>query len=531
MPDHREIHQFGWRMLATIVVGSALVWLSDMAEQVGLVNGLTESVLKSVFWGGAMGVLIYFGRRAELPLQAMIALVLCVVFTLGEFALSLMEDTLPNETLLVGRHGELHETARKTISAGWACSVGFLFYALLRSHGEQTRALSATVANLEHEVQRRMDSERAAQESERQLRLVTDGMPAHVAYVDADKHIQFVNKPYQQFKGLPLEAIVERSLCEVIGEDRYQAIEPHIERVLAGEPVTFEWTHHYPRHGKQTFTSSFIPDRDASGKVVGYYAVTIDVTQLRASEEQLQQLRDELVHAGRLSTMGEMAVGIAHELNQPLAAIASYCFACRQLLEQTDPGDEQLRRLLEKLEEQALRAGRIIRHVRVMTRKSATQRVAADVNRLVRDVVELMEAELRQQQIQLVLRLGDELPGVVVDVVQIQQVLLNLVQNAVDAMRHTEPSRRQLEVSTFLRGDDRVEVVVSDSGCGVSAEQERQLFAPFFTTKSNGTGMGLAISRSIVETHDGRIWVKRNRGGGVAICFTLALRNESCVAG
>jgi hypothetical protein len=98
-------------------------------------------------------------------------------------------------------------------------------------------------------------------------------------------------------------------------------------------------------------------------------------------------------------------------------------------------------------------------------------------------------------------------------------------------MRHTEASRRQLEISTFLRGDDRVEVVVSDSGCGVSAEQERQLFAPFFTTKSNGTGMGLAISRSIVETHDGRIWVKRNHGGGVAMCFTLALRNESCVAG
>jgi len=531
MPEHREIQQFGSRMLATIVVGAALVWLSDMAEQLGLVNGLAESVFKSLFWGGAMGVLIYFGRRAEFPLQAMIALALCVTFTLGDYALSILEDTLPNETLLVGRHGALHEVARKTISAGWACSVAFLFYALLRSHGEQTRALSATVANLEHEVQQRILSQNAAQESERQLRLVTDSIPAHVAYVDADKRIQFVNKPYQQFKGLPLEAIVGCSLREVIGEDRYQAIEPHIERVLAGEPVTFEWTYDYPRHGKQTFTSSFIPDRDASGKVVGYYAVTIDVTQLRASEEQLQQLRDELVHAGRLSAMGEMAVGIAHELNQPLAAIASYCFACRQLLEQTDPGDEELRRLLEKLEEQALRAGKIVRHVRAMTRKSSTQRVAADVNGLVRDVVELMEAELRQHQIQLVFRLGDELPCAAVDVVQIQQVLLNLVQNAIDAMRDTEASHRRLEICTFLRGDDRVEVVVSDSGCGVSAEQERRLFATFFTTKSNGTGMGLAISRSIVETHDGRIWVKRNCGGGVAMCFTLALRNESCVAG
>lgn len=516
-------------MLPTILVGLVLVWLCEAAEQFGLISELTHSALKALFWSAAMGALLYIGRRSQLPRGAMIALVCFAAFSLGDYALSLLEDIVPNQVPLIGRHGVLRNLTGKSLGAGWGGSIAFLFYALLRSYSGQTQALSATVARLQHEVEQRERSQHAAQESERQLRLVTDSIPAYVAYIDVGQKIRFLNKRNQEFKGLPQEEIVGRPLREVIGDARYEAIKPYIDVVLSGKAVTFEKSHDYPRHGARTVTSSFIPDVDEAGRVLGYYSVTIDVTELRASERQLRQLRDELLHAGRLSTMGEMAVGIAHELNQPLAAISTYCFAGRAVLQRSETPNEELQAILSKLEEQALRAGRIIERLRAMTRKTTSPRAAADVNRLVRDVVELTEAELRQQQIELVLNLGAQLPPVVVDVVQIQQVLLNLVQNAVDAMREAPPSRRRLEIETLVSGDACVEVVVRDSGCGISEEQERRLFSPFFTTKSNGTGMGLAISRSIVETHDGRIWVKRNAGQGVAVGFTLALGDEACL--
>jgi PAS domain S-box-containing protein len=451
-----------------------------------------------------------------------LALVCFAVFSVSDLGLSLIRDLpIPDDLPLLGRHGLLQDVTRKALGAGWACSLAFIFYLLIRLLADQAATLRRTIAELEHGA-------RVARDSERQLRLVTDNIPAYIAYIDAHERIRFVNKRNQEFKGLPLEEIVGQPLREIVGATRYASIKPHVDTVLSGQAVTFERTHDYEQHGTRTITCSFIPDLDDAGEVVGYYSVTIDVTDLRGSERQLQRFREELVHAGRLSTMGEMAAGMAHELNQPLAAIASYCFVARQTLERRGEDDDALISLLGKLEEQALRAGRIIERLRALTRKTASQRVEVGINRLIREVVELAESELRQQEIQLHLDLDENLPEVLVDVVQIQQVLLNLVQNAIDAMLETERSRRRLEIRAYRSECNRVEVVVSDTGQGVSSEEETQLFTPFYTTKSNGTGMGLAISRSIIETHDGRIWLKRNAERGVAVCFTLAVGSEAC---
>lgn len=518
-------------MLAAMLAGCVLIFLTDTAEQLGLVSELAHDVVKTATWSVIVGILLWMGYRSALPLGMIIALLSFAVFSVGAFALSLVRDLpIPRDLPLLGRGAPMHDVTTKFFSTGWAISLAYLFYRLICMLAEQTRALAGSITRLEHEIAERENIARLAQESERKLRLVTDRIPAYIAYIDAQQRIRFVNKQDPEFDGLPQEQIVGRSVHEVIGEKRYASVKPHVDAVLGGRAVTFEKTLDNGREGTRTITSSFIPDVEGDGNVAGYYAVTIDVTELRQSEKQLQQFREELVHAGRLSTVGEMAAGMAHELNQPLSAISTYCFAARRSLRHGGENGQDISGLLSKLEDQALRAGRIIERLRALTRKTPSERVEVDINRLVRDVLELTDSELRQHEIRLSVRLDEQLPPVFVDAVQIQQVLLNLIQNAIDAMRDVRQSQRRLEISTFLCSDDRVEVMVRDSGCGISADEERRLFTPFFTTKSKGTGMGLAISRSIIETHEGRIWLKRNMDRGAAFCFTLAVGNPSCPA-
>jgi len=231
------------------------------------------------------------------------------------------------------------------------------------------------------------------------------------------------------------------------------------------------------------------------------------------------------VHVCRLSTMGEMATGLAHELNQPLSAIANYASGCNRRL-QAGIGDTQaLLGALNQIASQAERAGEIIRRLRNLVGRQAPVRGRVDLNELVREVCGFVEFEARKTGVVIEFDLSRRALPVEVDLVQIEQVLLNLIRNALDALQESAPERRRLVIRTRAEGRHEVHVSVQDSGDGIAPEAADRLFDPFYTTKATGMGMGLPISRTIIDDHGGRIWVSSEPGRGTT--FHVVLPNQA----
>ena len=248
-----------------------------------------------------------------------------------------------------------------------------------------------------------------------------------------------------------------------------------------------------------------------------------DVTDRRHAEDLARQLQERLTHFARLSTMGEMAAGLAHEINQPLAAIATYSQACQRMLAlpQHDPAD--VLAALTQINAQALRAGEVIRRLRNFVKNREVKREPVDCTRLLEDLRTLAETDARLHNIRLRIDSESALPTVYADPIQLQQVILNLVRNAIDAMLDVPGDRREVVLSTRETGDGEVEITVADRGTGLAPDATEHLFNPFFTTKAGGTGLGLAISRSIVRAHGGRLWHTPNAGSGARFHFTLPI--------
>jgi C4-dicarboxylate-specific signal transduction histidine kinase len=224
----------------------------------------------------------------------------------------------------------------------------------------------------------------------------------------------------------------------------------------------------------------------------------------------------------RLSTMGEMAAGIAHEINQPLAAISTYAQGCKRMLDNGLTDARELSEPLEKIATQALRAGEVIRRLRGFIKKSASELELVDINDMVADVVQLAEVDARKHGIAVHLHLADNLPEVRVDPVQLQQVLLNLIRNALEAMEESPRNLARVDVHTALDDNGHVGIRVVDAGPGLSEDALRRVFDPFFTTKATGMGMGLSISHSIIAAHGGQLAV-RNNENGIGATFTVTL--------
>ncbi|MFZ0694966.1 MAG: ATP-binding protein, partial [Alphaproteobacteria bacterium] len=245
-----------------------------------------------------------------------------------------------------------------------------------------------------------------------------------------------------------------------------------------------------------------------------------DVTERQQTQARLQELQSELVHISRLTAMGEMASALAHELNQPLSAIANYMKGSRRLLENS-PGENAtlLRDAMDKAAAQALRAGEIIRRLRDFVARGESERRVEDVKKLIEEASALALVGAKDKGVRVQFQFDPRIEFVLADKVQIQQVLLNLMRNAIEAME--ESNKRELIVSTALTSEDLVAISVSDTGTGISPEISAQLFQPFVTTKRHGMGVGLSISRTIIEAHGGSIVPLPNPDGGTVFCFTL----------
>lgn len=257
-----------------------------------------------------------------------------------------------------------------------------------------------------------------------------------------------------------------------------------------------------------------------------FVGIVRDTTERKRSDEEIHQTREKLAQFGRLSTLGEMAAGLAHELNQPLTAIATYTQACQRLIESGQSDDDEILATLKKCHSQAQRAGEVIRRLRQFVKKRELGREAISCDEIIHELSALADVDARNNGISLTIDIASGLPNIMVDAVQIQQVILNLIRNGIDAMVDKEHDCAEITVAVENFENDQIRFSVTDHGSGISKTAEENIFQPFFTTKSSGMGLGLSISRSIIETHGGVLGFTKNPSGGTTFYFTLPAISE-----
>lgn len=340
---------------------------------------------------------------------------------------------------------------------------------------------------------------------------VVDNVPVLIAYVDTERCYRFNNMAYQRFFGLSPRQLFGKTLREVLGEASYQEMLPFIDRALAGETVVLERRLSYARAGEHDVVISYLPDIWPGGQVKGFYVLVSDVTPIRESERRERQRLLELAHVSRLASLGEMASQIAHEVNQPLAAIAMYSTACLRVGRKPEDADK-VHSWLEAINAQASRASEVVRHLRRFVRKGDIQAEPVDLNQVVQEIAALMRAEVDRHEIALDVEPAAGMPLLAAEMILVDQVLFNLVRNALEALSGRGGEGRIVLRTGFDEHQAWVEVV--DNGPGVNPCLGDTIFEPFKTDKEGGLGMGLAISRSIVQAHGGTLGYVDNPGGG-----------------
>jgi two-component system sensor kinase FixL len=289
----------------------------------------------------------------------------------------------------------------------------------------------------------------------------------------------------------------------------------------SGRPLTCEYPILCRGGGERLVAWRCVVLRDPQDGVTGVLCSGDDITDGRRAELEARESRERLTHVSRLATMGEMASGISHELNQPLAAIANYASAATRLLASGSQDQGDVLEALRQISSQALRAGEIIRRLRSLARHSVTERQLSDVNEVIEELKTLTRADARAHDVPVRFDLAPGLPPVSIDRIQIQQVLLNLLRNSIDALEDTPADQRDVVIRSGADAAGDLTVTVADTGPGVPANVRERLFMPFVTSKASGTGLGLAISKTIVEAHGGRLEYRPVEGQGAAFVVTL----------
>jgi PAS domain S-box-containing protein len=408
--------------------------------------------------------------------------------------------------------------------------------ALSQARAELERRVEERTAELRHaneqlrqQIAEREQAEKAQRQSEHQIHLIADALPVLISYVDKEQRYRFNNKAHEDWFGRPHSEVWGEHVKQTLGEDTYIKLRPNIETALAGQVMDFEVDIPNPQGSVRYFHIVFVPDKDEQDEIRGFYALSQDITDRKQAEDQERQRMLQLAHASRLSTTGQMATEIAHEINQPLTAIATYSDTCLRMLSSGNGELSEVTNALKHVATQAERAGEVVRQLRSFARKDDSHRSTVDINDLIQEVVPLVEVEAHWYHVDVRLQLADHLPPVLANRVLIQQVVLNFVRNAIDAMSETNEKSRQLTIVSAVNrseGTETVEVSVQDTGPGLPADYMDQVFDPFYTTKTEGVGMGLSISESIVKAHGGRLWVSDNSHDGCTFTFALPVAKE-----
>ncbi|MGY4327218.1 two-component system sensor kinase FixL [Bradyrhizobium sp. LB7.2] len=396
---------------------------------------------------------------------------------------------------------------------------------LIRDDGGAARHLSGILLDVNEEKQ----VEEALRTRETHLQSILQTIPDAMIVIDGHGIIQLFSTAAERLFGwLEHEAIGQNVRILMPEPDRsrhdnYIARfrtngDPHI--IGIGRIVTGK------RRDGTTFPMHLAIGEMRSGAEPYFTGFIRDLTEHQQTQARLQELQSELVHVSRLTAMGEMASALAHELNQPLAAISNYMKGSRRLLAGcTDPNTPKIESAMDRAAEQALRAGQIIRRLREFVSRGESEKRVESLSKLIEEAGALGLAGAREQNVQLRFNLDPDADLVLADRVQTQQVLVNLFRNALEAM--AQSPRRELVVANSRIADDVIEVEVSDTGSGFQGDVISNLFQTFFTTKETGMGVGLSISRSIIEAHGGRMWAESNASGGATFRFTLPAADET----
>jgi two-component system, LuxR family, sensor kinase FixL len=342
--------------------------------------------------------------------------------------------------------------------------------------------------------------------------------------LDAKGRVQLVNPLGCEALGLIEADMLDRQWSEVLfAPTDHTRAQAELDKALASPGRTPHACELPVRTaaGQRHFSWRLLSLRDEAGSVTAILCSGEDISERRSREEEARRSTDRLIHVSRLATMGEMAAGIAHELNQPLTAIANYARACERFMDLPEPDLAEIRDASHEIAGEAMRAGEIIRRLRQLVRKEDSERKPSDLNAIVEELQILTQADARAHDTRLSFELEPDLPTVVVDRVQITQVLLNLVRNALEALSGESAGKRQITLSTRRAGHGDVEVSVCDNGPGVDPRILDRLFDPFSTTKANGTGLGLPMSRTIIQSHGGTVTHVPAQARGA--CFRITL--------
>ena len=401
------------------------------------------------------------------------------------------------------------------VALGGALTVALIGFAVMLL---RLREAEQRVRDKEAEQQGVLDR---LQENEYRLRTIIESEPECVKLQAADGTVLEINPAGLRLldAGRP-EDIIGKKIYDVVAQEYKEIYRENMRRVFEGEAVVYEFKSVTLKGRPAWMETHAVPLRDARGTVYALLGITRDITEHKWAEEQGRRHQTELARVARLSTMGEMATGLAHELNQPLSAIANFARGCIRRLRSGDVAPADLIEPLEEVCEQAERAGEIMRHVRDFVRKSEPRMTAVDINQVVRSVIKFTELEARQHETIVTLHLAPQQPRVWADSIMVEQVICNLVRNAMEAMAESRSLRREVMIRTVPQGEDAIEIEVIDTGPGIDGAVIDQVFDQFFTTKPEGVGMGLSISRSIVESHGGSIRAE-SRAGGATFRFTL----------
>ena len=388
---------------------------------------------------------------------------------------------------------------------------------------ERTQALQTANDRLATEIAERQRVYEALRASERLLADTVDHSSAIVALKGVDGRYLLVNREFERLFGHPRLAVVgqrDEDLFPAALAARLQARDGEV--LAGGAPISFEHDLPVGDDGWRSYVCVKFSLRGAAGTPYGVGSMSTDITAVKQLQETLRSHQDELARVLRLHTIDEMAAAVAHEIHQPLCVITNYAQGGARRLRAGDVDPAALLEAFEQIAAEGLRAGQILRGIRSFVRRDGGEEAAVDVRALAGEAVRVLEPEARLHRVTVRLEEGETLPPVRGNAIQIEQVLVNLMLNGVQAVVADDGARREVVVAT-TRSGDTVEVAVSDSGGGIAAAVANKLFTPFVTTKAQGLGLGLAISRNIVESHGGRVWATSEPTAGATFHFSLPL--------
>jgi PAS domain S-box-containing protein len=380
----------------------------------------------------------------------------------------------------------------------------------------------------QEEITERNRAEERLLESEARFQMMADTAPVLIWMTGTDGLCNYFNKPWLEFTGRSMEQEVGMGWLEGVHPDNVQGcLDGFLPAFHARKPFRMQYRLRRADGEYRWVIESGIPRYTGGGEFAGYIGSNIDITDLKRAEEERERLRQvqaELAHINRVTTMGELAASIAHEIKQPISAAHTNAKTSLRWLGRDQPDIEEAREAVSRIIQDVTRASEIISRIRVLFKKGEPQRGPVDVNEVIGEMISLLRSEAGRHAISIHTELAHELPKVSADRVQLQQVLMNLMLNGIEAVSEGKVAGH-LTIKSQQNSEDQVLISVSDSGIGLPSERADKVFDAFFTTKPQGTGMGLSISQSIIESHGGRLWATGNPDHGATFQFTLPVEH------